>query len=864
MKHADAIAQLARETKRARRNLALERAARAGFWLLAAIAAWAALALVGAHAALPFFAQPIAALAALAGFAVLALRARRAWRPPSQAEARARLAEDSKIEAGAFEALGDQPARYDAFSMALWARAQDAALARVKDARTRGPRLKLGGVDRFYLRYGLLAALAGAAIFAGAAGPERLAHAFLPDPGPLLGDRPMQVEAWVTPANYTHAPPMSLSDRLGQAVETPPSISATVRVSGPAGAPKLVFSGMGVRREARFTRAADGAWEAQMDIPGAGALKIVRFHTRASWRLQPARDAAPRIAFTAPPVGEANDRVSIAWRAVDDYGVRRVFLRVRPVNPPRGLLRADPIDTELEAPAGAPREAEARAAIDLAAHPYAGMEVEARMVAHDALGQEGLSTPLRFTMPEKIFLQPVARAAIEIRRHLLTDRRPYRDPPRARVQTIRDPMAQRADARIEVQDTSRNPPLRRAPEGVRRAARLLDSLTMAPQDGYFRDLAVYLGLRLARSELSAAEHIDETAIAADTLWRTALRAEYGGAADARRAVEEIQRQLAEALEQGASPEKLRQLMEAMREATKNYMQSLVQEAMRNGQQQNVEDTQEQTELSARDIDNMMRQIERLTEQGRHAEAQQMLEQLSQILANMDVRLSESQSGGGEGEDGEEGRMQEGMDRLSQTMGEQRALNNETQQQQQQQQEQQQQQNQQSAGGSGGEQQGGMGGDDLAARQADIREGLAEAQRMADEGGAAPSDALNEASRAMRQAEDALRRGDMDGARAAQNAALDNMREGADTLAAEIRERGREGQGERDGERGSGRDPLGRAIGGTDGEGQVGPPTSNPERAREIFDDIRRRAQDAERPEAERDYLRRLLDRFGDS
>jgi hypothetical protein len=35
------------------------------------------------------------------------------------------------------------------------------------------------------------------------------------------------------------------------------------------------------------------------------------------------------------------------------------------------------------------------------------------------------------------------------------------------------------------------------------------------------------------------------------------------------------------------------------------------------------------------------------------------------------------------------------------------------------------------------------------------------------------------------------------------------------------------------------------------------------RAREIFDEIRRRAQDPNRPEAEREYLRRLLDRFGD-
>lgn len=861
MKHADALAQLARETTRARRSLALERAARAGFWLVAAIAAWAAFALLGGHEALPFLLQSLTALAALVGFVLLGLRARRAWRAPTQAEARARLAEDSELEAAAFEALGDQPSRYDSFAMALWARAQDQAIARVARARARAPRVRLADVDRYYMRFALVALVVVGVVVAGAATPDRLARAFLPDPGPLLGDQPMAVEAWVSPADYTHAAPVSLSDRLGERVETPPSIRATVRVSGPAGAPRLVFQGQGGRRTATFTRAADGAWEAHMDIPGAGALKIVRFHTRASWRLQPARDAAPSASFAAPPAVETEEHVSIAWRAADDYGVRRLYLRVRPVNPPEGLVRADPVDTELEAPAGDPREAEAQVTIDLADHPYAGMEVEARMVAVDALGQEGVSTPLRFTLPEKIFLQPLARAAIEIRRHILTDRRAYRPDRRARTETMRDPVGQRADARLEVRDYDRRPALRRAPAGVQRAARLLDSLTMAPEDGFFRDLAVFLGLRYARSELDLAQEIDETNIAADTLWRTALRAEYGGAADARRALEEIQRQLAEALAQGAPPEKLRQLMQAMREATQNYMQALVQEAMRNSQPENVEDTEEQTELSAQDIEAMMREVQRLAEQGRNAEAQQMLEQLSQILANMDVRLTEEQQGeGGEGESADS-QMQESMDQLSQSMGEQRALNNETQQSQQQEQQQQQQQSQ---GGSGGDSQGGMGGDELAQRQAEIRQGLTEAQRMADEAGAAPSPSLDGANQAMRQAEDALRRGDMEGARAAQNAALDQMREGADTLAAEMRERGREGQGERGGEQSGARDPLGRSIGSNEGEGDAVPSTSDPERAREIFDEIRRRAQDANRPEAERDYLRRLLDRFGDS
>lgn len=852
MKHQDALEQLARETSRAKGRLALERLLRAGLVLAGAVGVWAVFALVGGHERLPFLMQSLSAIFALLLFGWLAVRARRAWQAPTDEEARARLAADSRMDAGTFDALRDQPTRYDPFAVALWNREREHVLERAEQVRLGPPRPRLDDLDPYKLRYVLAVLLIGVLVLAGTQAPDRLARAFLPDPGPLLGDQPMAIEAWAAPAEYTHASPISLSDLVGQRVATPPSVRVTARVTGPAGAPVLIFRGAGHgRRAARFERAADGAWEAQLDIPGRGELSIVRFHTRARWRLAPSLDRRPSAAFGAPIAVLSDERVGFAWKAEDDFGVRRLALRVRPLRPPPGLVRADPVDTELEAPAGDPREAEAQTEIDLAAHPYAGMEVEARIVAFDALGQEGVSEPLHVTLPEKIFLQPLARAAIEIRRHVLAERRPYHRAPRTPRRTVPAGGVLLGNDRIEVRDYDRRPALQRAPAGIQRAARLIDALTMAPQDGYFRDLAVYLGFRAARSQLSVARNPGEADIAADTLWRTALRAEYGGAADARRALEEIQRQLAQALEQGAPQERIRQLLEALRRATENYMQALVQEALRNGESaQNMDDTEDQATLSQRDIQNMLRRVQELTEQGRNAEAQQLLQQLSQILANLDVQLS--QGGEGEGEGGEsDQQMQQSIDELSETMGEQRALRDETRQEQ-----------QDGQGGSGGNQQGGQGGDDLAERQAQLRQGLAQAQRMADEAGAAPSDNLNAAGEAMRQAEDALRRGDLEGAQAAQSAALENLREGAEALSAEMRERGRDGQQEGPGGE---RDPLGRPTesGSGEGEGFV-PSNADPVRAREIFDEIRRRAQDPNRPEAEREYLRRLLDRFGDS
>lgn len=851
MRHQDALAQLARETQRAKGRLALERGLHAGFFLVAAIGLWALFALIGAHEALPLLLQSLSAIAALIVFAWLGVRAKRAWRQPTEEEARARLADDARLDAGAFEALRDQPTRYDAFSVALWQRERERAIERAEKARAGPPRVKLDELDPHKLRFGLLAALAIALVFANVNAPDRLARAFLPDPGPLLGDQEMAIEAWATPADYTHAGPVSLSDVVGERVQTPPSVEVTVRLTGPTGAPVLVFDGGGEHLRQRFERAADGAWEARMSIPRGGQLKIVRFHTRAQWRLAPAPDAAPTADFVAPIASLPDEHASISWRARDDFGVRRMALRVRPINPPEGLVRADPVDTELEVPAGDPAETESETTIDLAAHPYAGMEVEARVVAFDALGQEGVSDPMRFTLPEKVFLQPLAQAAIEIRRHVLAERRAYTEERRAERRTIPAGDIILGNQRIELRDYDRQPALQLAPEGIRRAARLIDALTTEPHDGYFRDLAVFLGFRSARAQLDVARDIDATEIAADTLWRTALRAEYGGAADTQRAMMNAYMALMEAIRDGASQERIRQLTEALQRATERYMDALVQEAIRQGNIRNDDDTEDQARISQQELDEMLAEVQRLSQQGEREAAMAALAMHAMIMSMMQASVDQASEGQGEGEADQQ--MQQSMDALSEQMGEQRALRDETR------------QEQQGQGGSSGNQQGGQGGGELAQRQSEIRQGLAEAQRMAEESGAAPSDDLNAAGEAMRQAEDALRRGDLESAERAQSAALDNLREGAESLAAEMRERGQQNGNQQQSGDGA-RDPLNRPVNGsagTSGEGEI-PSQADPVRAREIFDEIRRRAQDPNRPEAEREYLRRLLDRFGDS
>src|SRR5262249_54484621 len=129
------------------------------------------------------------------------------------------------------------------------------------------------------------------------------------------------------------------------------------------------------------------------------------------------------------PAVEGDD-VTFSWGANDDFGVRGLIFRVRPIDGGPGLADAPAVDGPLDPPDSHSHDTTGAAKLTLLDNPYAGMKVEARVVAVDAIGQEGESAPVTLKLPEKIFLQPLARAAIEIRKEILHERRPYAPKPK--------------------------------------------------------------------------------------------------------------------------------------------------------------------------------------------------------------------------------------------------------------------------------------------------------------------------------------------------------------------------------------------------------------------------------------------------
>jgi tetratricopeptide (TPR) repeat protein len=336
----------------------------------------------------------------------------------------------------------------------------------------------------------------------------------------------------------------------------------------------------------------------------------------------------------------------------------------------------------------------------------------------------------------------------------------------------------------------------------------------------------------------------------ELMWELALSIEDGDLSAAERELRNAQRALQEALARDASEEEIAELMDRLREAVNRYMQAMIEQAQRNGDQaQRAPDGAR--ELRPQDFDNLLDTIENLARAGANDAAQEMLAQLQNMLENM-------QAGRGQGSmsqrDSEMARM---LEQLGELMGDQQQLMDDTYGSQRQQ---------------GTEGPGARGGSSSEFQElSELQEGLAQTledilsglQRRGVEG---PS-ALGQAEEAMRDAIEALRQNDREGAVGEQGEALDQLREGAQAMAQQMLQGdgsqgalGRHGRGNND----ENRDPLGRPLNSSGPE--LGLSTEVPseieiQRARKILRELQDRVGDRQRPQVELEYLDRLLDRF---
>lgn len=893
-------------------------------WLLFGLAAlFVLVSLAGVWPTLPELAHKVVlALFALAALAVGAIIARTP--APTRAEALARMEARSGVPHRPATAYDDTLTinAADPSTGALW-QAHRSRLARLIDTlKPARPEPRTDKRDPFAFRALALLCVIVLGVALGDGFADRLWSAFRF--GPLTKTIDARLDAWVTPPAYTGKPPVMLADgaRPGSAdevaakgpLELPERSVLVARGSGSLGplaleliepgqpAKKLdapasdgATPGTRARAATTSTSAASGSavaadaseiGEVKAELRKSGTVRLIAGgRTVASWPVTIIPDNPPTVALAKEPERTLRGALRIPYKAEDDYGI--ASLEARLLRPERkadtsrtAWARAEtgatkgprppyerPPTLTLRLNQSDPKQATGTSLHELGDHLWAGLPVRLELIAKDLAGQTGRSLPYSMILPPREFRKPLARAVVEQRRKLIDD-------PRRRAQVLK----------------------------------AIDYLTMEP-DGFLPGLNVFTNLRSTWHLLNRDGKRATRNEVAKRLWQIALRIEDGSLTDAERRLRELQDQLSQALRDGASDEEMQRLMQELRQAMNEFLQELQRQAQ-NMPPMDPNQMSSQNQMSQRDLDQMMRNLEDMMRSGNRDMAQQMLSELRDLLE----RLQSGQMAQGQPQQGQgQSQMNQMMNELGELLGRQQQLLDDTfrqgqqgqegqqgQQGQRGQQGQQGQRGQQGQGGQQGQQgqrgqgqqgqrgqgrgqqqgepggegrgqaDGGRGGEGLGQRQGELREMLERLERgMGGMGMQAPGQ-FGEAGRAMEEAQRMLRQGDLDGAAEAEGRALDQLRQGARQMAQDMMRQQQQRQGQQNGPGPFGDpsqiDPLGRAQAPTADGFDPGVLTKIPDqidaqRAREILEELRKRFGEQNRPAIELEYLERLLKRF---
>jgi uncharacterized protein (TIGR02302 family) len=747
---------------------------------------------------------------------------------PDVSAARRRIERASGLRHRPLQALTDQPSTpLDPLAVGLWEAHRRRMAAAARRLRVGVPAAGLVARDPWGVRAVLAILLLLAAIDAGGDWRERLVRAVTPN---LEGGAPAiaaSLDIWVTPPEYTGLPPQFLRAESRQTIRIPTGSSLLAQVHGGAAMPQLAIDG----KTSNFDTIDKDDFRAQATLKSGRRIEVSQAGAvLGSWPIEIIPDNPPTVAFAKPPEPTVRQALRLDYKANDDYGVESVKAVIRR----QGGKPGDKIELGLPLSGLHLKQARATSYHDLTAHPWAGLPVEIRLVATDALGQTGQSPPIRMRLPEREFHNLVARAIIDQRKELAKD-------PKSRL-----PVAE-----------------------------ILGDLQSRPRL-YGDDAVVFLALRVAQERLRLRGDATSIAEVEQLLWDTALRIEDGRAALAENDLRRIQRQLQDALARNAPDKEIDRLMNELRQALNRYMQALAENMARNPDQNRQPLDPSQQVLTSRDLERMLDRARELAQNGRRDQARQLLSQLQNMLENL--RMARP----GQGSQQRASEAQHMMRGMRDLMQRQQQLLDRSFRAQQQQSEQgpmgmpggQGQAQQRGAGQGGAAQDGNPDMSGAAGQQEALRRTLGEMmRRMGDSIGDIP-DSLGRAERAMRDAGQALGRNRPGDAIAPQTDALDQLQQAARDFAQQMQQRlgNAFGRGDaRDDGSGAGlrrdeiaRDPLGRPLanGGAYDQGDVKIPDNNTmQKARDILDELRRRAGERDRPPIELDYIDRLLQRF---
>jgi uncharacterized protein (TIGR02302 family) len=694
------------------------------------------------------------------------------------------------------------------------------------------PAPMLWTLDRYALGALAVLALCATAIIAG---PEKYARTAAAFDWRLsaAASTPSRIDAWIDPPAYTGKPPIVLPlDAQGPVIAAPVNSTVIVRTAGDSKvqietrdglAPAAAEPGAAPDQR-RYTLRADGSLRLSR---GGSEIAAISLHSLP--------DAAPTITPLEPPQPNVRGSFTLAYRIDDDYGVRDAQAEAQPLAEgpaPEGHALFAPPKGALELPAAPGGLGEARSTLDWTDSPYAGARVDLILRARDEGGNEGQATVTGFSLPQKNFSNPLARALAEQRRILALD------------------------------SGQRN-----------KVLAAIDGLMIAPEL-FTPKMSVYLGLRFAHASLRLARSDADLVAVADFLWGMALQIEEGDASQAQRDLRAAEKALRDALNRGASPEEIAKLTQQLQKAMEAFLAEMAKNAAQQNSRSAESESGDSQTVTPKDLQSLLDQMAEAAANGDKETAKQLLDRLQEMLENL---RSAEKSGGS----GQAARNRKAMRDIDKLMREQQKLRDDTfahdrnaepesDAQDSQRGSEDRNASKSGAGRQGSspsqDSQGGETGDggagesgagQLSQRQKQLRDQVEGLQRRAASPGAEAPKGLGEAAEAMGQAERALRKGDDGAAMEAQARALEGLRKGAGEMAARAKQ-GSPGDGE-------GQQETGGGMHGQKGEGPFGQAdrrtnvdATAAQKARKVLEELRKRLSDPSRAREELDYLERLI------
>ena len=833
-----------------------------------------------------------------------ALNARKEKRP-NLSEARRRVETDSNIIHRPLDVLEDSPAISEAAWPAHYAKARTSA----ENLRPAKWRHALKPIDPYFLRFALPCALGLAMMVGFGDNYERLRRSLSPTWQSPISASDVTYEAWVDPPEYTGRPPLYFKDK--RKIDVPAGSELVARISGVKDAPRLKLG----RKYLKLKRLGPRSFETRAILTDKTTARWRIGTKEKKWSLNVLPDAAPYVVFEDLPKADKRDRLAFTYTFEDDYGIESFELKMRLLTEDE-TLSADTSFVAIPLSSGSVKRAEeADGALDMTKHEWAGRKVAGRLIVKDGMGQISESQESFFIVPDKIFVEPLAKAIIEQRNLVIAGSGEY-DPEPVNIDYRNAPYFDTYEPEYRME---------RAPAQIQRAAILIDALTDKPA-GIFSDPAIFMGLKNVHGRLRYGRKASDLRGIPQDLWRIAIRAEFGVLGTALEEMREAKAALQDGMARRAPEREIDTLFDRYDQAVEKYMEELRRKAIEEGNIADAEGGGGGGGRNADEIEELLKAIEEANKAGDTEGARKALARLAELLENMEMQLT--RGGGGEGEDSMAGEMSEEMkkslEELADLLGDQRELQDETRQAE----NEAEQDGQESVEGEDGEQsgqedggqqqdggsqgqgsqqpgEGAMSPGELAARQGALEDALEALERTLPEDGAGESsgeesgegngggdeeseggqggdgeedpnsenrggggeeqqdaaEALAEAGEAMRESQGRLESGDMAGANDAQAEAIRSLRRAGQAMAESGRQQGESGEGDADGDESD--DPLGRNFsGGNADESEADLDTrDDATKSRELREELRRRAAEQERDKAEREYLERLLKRF---